>query len=233
VYESVTKELVSTFRNSTDMSHVLGLEAALRPMYTALPLADDGAISHTVVRYALHRFFVQKYGWFIRGLEPSSETYNNTESNSLGGLAGWVPSFLQNFLEQQLGRGIFLRELALIAASLEDLIHKESIERMDMTFEALEYPEGTLLDHDDLKQALEVYMMIYHMGGEFDLVGKESVLFAHKVFTDKIPDWGALQEWMHGVQLKLFPKSDDQALSFDSLSVLSRKLEGATPTTTI
>merc|ERR1719387_341812 len=114
----------------------------------------------------LHRFFVQENGWFIRGLEPGSGNQESQGNQTLQNLQEWVPSYLQSFLEElQGGRGISLRELAILTATLEDLIHKESVQRLDQAFNALEIPHGEELDDARLKQTLEVFMMIYMLGG--------------------------------------------------------------------
>jgi len=211
VESSLLKELSSAVKSDGN-KHISGIEAALLPMYSALPLEKDGSISHTAVRYVLHRFFAKEYGWFIRGLEPTAA---NHPSNGTEKLAEWVPSYLQNFLEQlHAGRGASLRELTILAAALEDLIHKEAIGRLQMTFRALELPESTLLDHGRLAQALEVYFMIYIMDVDFSEVDQETVHFSHQVMVDEIPDWGQVQDWIHNIQIKLFPNSDDKSLDF-------------------
>ena len=69
-------ELSATFHSSAASEHISKLEDALRPMYTAVPKQADGTLGRSVVRYILHRFFVQEHGWFIRGLEPGSGAEN-------------------------------------------------------------------------------------------------------------------------------------------------------------
>lgn len=110
--------------------HVNSLEAALRPMFAAVPKEQDGTLSHNVVRYVLQRFFAHRHGWFIRGLEPfkaDGMVPGSTASNaSLQAVQEWAPAYLQSFLEKLMaGRGVSLRELAVLTATLEDLVHKE------------------------------------------------------------------------------------------------------------
>merc|ERR1719316_2214504 len=86
VEASLLTELAATFRPSAKNDHVNSLEIALRPMYAAVPQEIDGTLSHTVVRYVLHRFFAQR-GWFIRGLEPAG----NSRNSSVEDLQEWIP----------------------------------------------------------------------------------------------------------------------------------------------
>jgi len=130
-----------------------------------------------------------------------------------------VPSYLQQFLEElHGGRGLSLRELAVLAATLEDLIHRESMQRLDMTFTALELPTTTALDQEQVRQALEVFMMIYMMGGNFSFKGHERVSKAHNVFAKKIKDWDRVQEWMHSIQVEVAPGTAEKALDYAGAS---------------
>eukprot|EP00438_Fugacium_kawagutii_P020507 Skav212684 [mRNA] locus=scaffold1930:86587:94180:+ [translate_table: standard] len=52
------------------------IHQALLPTYNALPKNSQGLIDHQAVRYVLHRMFVQKYGWYIKGLEPSGDHWH-------------------------------------------------------------------------------------------------------------------------------------------------------------
>merc|ERR1719380_533617 len=89
VEASLLAELAGTFRPSATKDHIVSLEAALEPMYKAVPQEEDGTLRHTVVRYVLHRFFAQR-GWFIRGLEPgTTNVAKNSSDGSLQALQEW------------------------------------------------------------------------------------------------------------------------------------------------
>jgi hypothetical protein len=220
VENSLLAELAASFK--TDPSaRIAALEEALRPMYMVVPKEAGGSLGHSVVRYVLHRFFVKQHGWFIRGLEPGSGSQNVSGNGTLQQLQEWVPSYLQKFVEETKGdRGISLRELAAVAATLEDLVHKESVKRLGMAFNALELPHDTKLNEARLKQALEVYMMIYMLGGKFNVKGEQAVLRAHKVFATKVRDWTQVQEWMHSIQLEVAPDSAQAALNFSAAATV-------------
>jgi hypothetical protein len=178
----------------------------------AVPQHSDGSLSHTVVRYILHRFFAKR-GWFVRGLETSdSRNITKGDHRELGDLKEWAPAILQQFLEQLAGgRGASLREVAVLAASIEDLIHKESMSRLDLVFQYLELPNMTLnlsfkLDEDAVKDVLEVYMMLYHRGGRFRYeVNRRGVEQARAFFNKKVKDWSERKEWMDTVRRELYP----------------------------
>lgn len=210
-------ELSALFRGGAAQEHINGLETELAEMYKSVPKEADGSLSHPVVRYMLHRFFTAKHGWYIRGLEPgnASALQEKFGNKSLQNLQEWVPNYLQKFLEElQDGRGIRLRELSVLAATLEDLIHKESSQRLEMTYKALELPFTATLDEEQLKEALEIYMMIYMLGGNFTLTGHKAVLRAHRVFVKRVKDWEQVQQWMHDIQVEVSPMGENRSLDF-------------------
>mmetsp|Transcript_44001 Transcript_44001/g.68580 ORF Transcript_44001/g.68580 Transcript_44001/m.68580 type:complete len:559 (+) Transcript_44001:74-1750(+) len=207
VEASLFTELAKSFRSDTATDHIIALEAALRPMYTVAPHEADGTLHHNVVNYILHRFFVKQHGWFIRGLEPGTGISNRTGGpQSFQDLQEWVPSHVHSFLEKLQGKnGIGLRELAIIASTLDDLIHKEAVSRLHEAFGSIDLDINTPLDADKARVILEIWMMIYMVGGNFHIKGYEKVLKAHDVFVKSNKDWFQVQDWIHKLQLELFP----------------------------
>ena len=56
---------------------------ALAPSYQALPKNQDGNLPHQTVRYILHRLFVDRRGWYVKGLEPNGDGFHaNADENS-------------------------------------------------------------------------------------------------------------------------------------------------------
>lgn len=194
-------ELSNAFRGGAAREHISSLEAELTGMYTAVPKDASGGLGHKSVRYVLHRFFVQKYGWFIRGLEPGNFTAHQAAvveiltQSKMHSLQEYVPNYLQEFLEDMKGdgRGINLRELAVLAATLEDLIHKESSQRLQTAFSLLELPLNTQLNVDQFGESLDVYLMIYMLGGALTLADGQSIMSSR----DKIWDYDNVKHWMH------------------------------------
>merc|ERR1719387_3473776 len=133
VQTSLLAEVEGTFGEGTASSRVKQLEATLRPMYAALPKNEQGYLGYATVRYALHRLFVQRHGWFIKGLDVAGGHRNSTSSAGL--LKQQVPAYVQELFEQRLGsRGFGLHELGVLAATIEHLIHNEAVKRVGDTF---------------------------------------------------------------------------------------------------
>merc|ERR1719343_1308742 len=91
VEQALTSELLDAA-----VARLRDLEDSFRQTFATLPKNAHGNLGHQAVRYALHRRFVQQHGWFIRGLEPSNDTWHHESPSTNGAkLKEWVPSFLQ------------------------------------------------------------------------------------------------------------------------------------------
>merc|ERR1719330_786035 len=116
------------------------IEDLLRATFRALPKNDDGKLEHAAVRYSLHSYFVQRHGWYVRGLSNVGETFNGTSSQ--GVLQDRVEEFVQGVFEQRLGaHGLDLREMALLAATFENLVHQETLQRLSSAVVALAFED--------------------------------------------------------------------------------------------
>merc|ERR1719335_720513 len=129
VQMSLLAEVEGTFGEGSASSRVKQLEEALKPMYAALPKNEKGYLGHSTVRYALHRLFVQRHGWFIKGLHEAGGHRNSTSTAGL--LKQQVPAYVQDLFEQRLGnRGFVLHELGVVAATIEHLVHNEVVKHL-------------------------------------------------------------------------------------------------------
>eukprot|EP00927_Polykrikos_kofoidii_P071791 TRINITY_DN67_c0_g3_i1.p1 TRINITY_DN67_c0_g3~~TRINITY_DN67_c0_g3_i1.p1 ORF type:complete len:597 (-),score=114.03 TRINITY_DN67_c0_g3_i1:88-1878(-) len=153
-------------RNGADM--IRELEDALLPMFTALPKDVNGRLDHATVRYALHRLFVQRHGWYVKGLEPMGKARNASAPRQQ--LSEWVPSHVQTVLENRLGRGgIDLGELAALAATLEDAARREAVSRLEAAYIALGLNKHLPLDSSDSHDVIDLYALVYLHGGNVEL----------------------------------------------------------------
>merc|ERR1719456_2143922 len=160
VQSSLLAEVESTFGEGAASSRVKQLEAALRPIYAALPKNEQGYLGHATVRYALHRLFVQRHGWFVKGLDAAGGHRNSTAS--VGLLKEQVPAYIQDLFEQRLGgRGFGLHELGVLAATIEHLVHSEAIKRLGNAFNVHSLMPTSTLSVRQADEVLDTYMTSY------------------------------------------------------------------------
>eukprot|EP00928_Gymnodinium_smaydae_P022894 TRINITY_DN1908_c0_g1_i1.p1 TRINITY_DN1908_c0_g1~~TRINITY_DN1908_c0_g1_i1.p1 ORF type:complete len:571 (-),score=73.73 TRINITY_DN1908_c0_g1_i1:110-1822(-) len=104
------------------------MEVMLRPTLSALPRDEQGRYGHKSVQYALHRLFVKKHGWYLMLLSGESSPGSTLADN--------LPEYLQGLFEARLGsHGLVAHEVALLAAALENLVHREAMTRLDQAYE--------------------------------------------------------------------------------------------------
>jgi len=149
---------------SFDTDARLGAAAAeLRPLYTALPKNEGGKLDPTVVRYALHRFFAGKYGWHLRGLEPRGGAWNATSPATI--MKDRAPSYIMDVFEKRLhGDGFSLKELAIFAVTLSDLIHREAASDLEDISLAMGNSRLSRLSETDMRRLIKTYLMTYITG---------------------------------------------------------------------
>jgi len=171
-------------------ARIARLEAELNATFTALPKDDEGGLGHQAVRYALHRLFVQRHGWYVKGLEPGT---------SSPGADGWVPSYLEGRLRSHLsGKGAALRDLALFAAAIEDLVTREAAGMMRATYEMLELPTGGNLTQEEAQQLVSTFFVAFLRAGNFSASSPGDALAKVGVFQRKYKGWSEASDWLRG-----------------------------------
>jgi len=101
---------------------VRGLEEELRPLFKSLPKNEEGRLEAASARYALHRFFTKKHGWSVKGLSHEGQSWN-ASSPTASVMKEQVPDYLHKLMEERVhGHGLDLGELAVFAATMDDLI---------------------------------------------------------------------------------------------------------------
>eukprot|EP00927_Polykrikos_kofoidii_P013897 TRINITY_DN16057_c0_g1_i1.p1 TRINITY_DN16057_c0_g1~~TRINITY_DN16057_c0_g1_i1.p1 ORF type:complete len:588 (+),score=83.28 TRINITY_DN16057_c0_g1_i1:80-1843(+) len=196
------------------------LEASLRPMYVALPKDDDGFLPHTVARYALHRLLVHKHGWYVRGLEPDGEARNASSPDQL--VKSWVPSHLQEVLESRVGRGgLTLHELAVIAATLEDVARREAVARAEAVYNIFGLDTGDSITSETVDEVYDMYALIYLRGGKIELIDADDALWRLGNFRQNFHSWSSLRLWMDSLLRNI--TSEPSRLEFSTVKRLAEE----------
>jgi hypothetical protein len=133
-------------------------ESDLSAMYAALPKNELGSLGHATVHYALHRLFMERHGWFFRGLEPAGASWSTLVAGGI--LKDSAPAYIQQLFEEQLGgQGFALRELAVLAATLEHLVNNEAQERLRQAFQQLQFSQVEKLTTEQFDAAMDLFLV--------------------------------------------------------------------------
>lgn len=187
------------------------IEAALESTYAALPRNVNGRLGHAAVRYAMHRHFLQKHAWFVRGLEPGGDAWNASSPTAI--LQDRLPEYVQTLFEDRVGdRGFDLHELAVLAATLENLVHRETMQRLESTYMALERSPEDPLSVEESHEVIDAYMASYVMGLNFTTLSPEKMRKLQKRVTEVYPTWPDTQKWVREVHASVAPQRDELTL---------------------
>merc|ERR1719512_176231 len=188
------------------------IEEDLRPMFAALPKNKHGNLEQSVVRYALHRFFVQKHGWYMKGLDPAGGSWtSHTPSNIMKDRA---PAYIHSFFEQRSHEhGLGLHELAVFAAVLSDLVQKEASGGLHKVYATLRLPTAGPVPQYWYEQALKAYLIQYFIGGgDLNITDLKYFNFLERELLDIYPEWPSTYMWVedlgHAHKLALQPRTN-------------------------
>eukprot|EP00927_Polykrikos_kofoidii_P003434 TRINITY_DN11362_c0_g2_i2.p1 TRINITY_DN11362_c0_g2~~TRINITY_DN11362_c0_g2_i2.p1 ORF type:complete len:517 (-),score=105.56 TRINITY_DN11362_c0_g2_i2:79-1629(-) len=152
--EEADRQLEAEIDGKASAQRLAEFKELFLPLYNAMPKDARGHLNHGYVRYSLHRLLSKRRGWFAKGLEPDRDVKNASN------LTEWVPSYLMHHLEAT--RGIGAQEVAAIAATIEDLVRKETIGRMKAIFEIHGFPLNSTFNATFADALIDTYALIYH-----------------------------------------------------------------------
>jgi len=120
--EELVKQALSSEFALLSSERTRSLEVELRPLFESLPKNEAGKLEAAAVRYALHRFWTKKHGWSVKGLSHEGQSWN-ASSPTAGVMKAQVPDYLHKLMADRVhGDGLDLGDLAVFAATLDDLI---------------------------------------------------------------------------------------------------------------
>eukprot|EP00928_Gymnodinium_smaydae_P061163 TRINITY_DN45319_c0_g1_i1.p1 TRINITY_DN45319_c0_g1~~TRINITY_DN45319_c0_g1_i1.p1 ORF type:complete len:574 (+),score=159.10 TRINITY_DN45319_c0_g1_i1:88-1722(+) len=153
----IEQVLGSDHRGATE-KRLAPMEVMLRPTLASMPKNEHGRYAHKAVKYALHRLFVKRHGWYVNGLESNA----TTDPSATKIFVDKVPEHLQNLFEARLGsHGLSSHEVALLAAVLENLVHREVVERLRQAYSKAGVDVNATVDYLKADDLLDTYIALY------------------------------------------------------------------------
>jgi hypothetical protein len=204
--------LGSGHRHATE-KRLKRLEEMLSPMFGSMSKNENGKLGPAAAGYMLHRVFVQRHGWFIRALEPANGSFaawNTSTPTSV--LEERVPEHVTQLFEGRLGQhGLGLRELALLAATLEHLVHLEALQRLNVSYQGTNFSQEDVLSEEEAVLILDVYMSVYILGFMHSDLNTMTGPMAHELHANILemyPSWPETQQFLREVHQSVAPKRD-------------------------
>jgi hypothetical protein len=213
---SLLEEIESSLGAGSASGRLAQLESSLQPIFTALQKNEHGNLGHATVRYALHRLFVLRHGWNIKGLGANGEQWNSSSPTAV--LKDQVPVYIEDMFEKRLGgRGFGLRELAVLGATIEHLIHKETVGKLGDAYNVLNYLPTTNLSQEEGYQVLDTYMMAYILGENLANLTYSGVIELNAEMPELFLAWNDTQQFVRDIG-KRFTRDSEADLDFASLA---------------
>jgi len=207
--ESVAKEVVremlfSASPGSENTERVASLVEQLRPAFAALPKNELGQLEPSTVRYILHRHFVQKFGWYVKGLDPEGEGWNASAVTAPSGdvRKGMAPAYMQMlFAARAQSSGLDLSGLAVFAATLEDLIFQDALGGLSDTYAKLGLSTSGAVEDIKFELAVRAYLSVLITGdyGKFDSQADFASLEAQA--RSFYPEYDDIIKWFRNLYL--------------------------------
>jgi|Transcript_14485 hypothetical protein len=188
------------------------IEQMLNPMFEAMEKNEYGNAGPAATGYMLHRLFVQMHGWFIRALEPKNGSYAawNT-STPIAMLSERVPGHIAKLFEDRLGqRGLGLKDLAILAALIEHLVHLEAIQRLNVSYGGAGFSFQDVLDDNEVIHLLDVYMSVYIascLHSDLNTLTHEMASHMHEHILEVYPTWPETQQFLREIHASFSSKN--------------------------
>lgn len=205
---------------------VVQFQKDLSKMFKSLPKNAHGKIEHEVVRYAMQRYFLNRHGWYIRGLEPGNATYL-PERNWNGELPPafieeWALRFLQETLEHHLGNdGVDLHGLGAMSATIEDLVRKEVHTRLRKIYNVHSVPTTGQVKPATANGILTTYYMTFLLANNLTAKDTAALFRKKKAFEKKYRKYAEAREWFDELMAERFADYDDEADNVDFETVVN------------
>jgi len=189
------------------------IEAVVSPIFHAMPQNEHGKLGHGAVSYVLHRLFVQRHAWFIPGLEPGGKgeaAWNGTSPMTL--FVDKVPEYVQSTFEKRIGgKGMGVHEIAVLAATLEHLVHKEAVDRLQLAYKVHQFSPEDITVTSEALEVLDTYMAVYILGFMLKNKTEADPQDVHELRENVpliYPTWPDTQKFIREVQESVAPKRD-------------------------
>jgi len=192
------------------------LEERLRTTFKTLPQDKKGHLEPAAVRYLLHRYFVDRHGWYVLGFDTQGEAWNS--STPFEALSEHIDSDTQGAFEDRLdARGLSLHEVALLAVTLESFVHSETLARLHSAYRVLGLENREVAAKEtEVVNVLETYMLMYVLGLNHTSLTRWQLKYHLNQIEELYPTWNETRKWIRSVREEVVSSMPEARGSFDA-----------------
>eukprot|EP00416_Gambierdiscus_australes_P021408 CAMPEP_0171070116 /NCGR_PEP_ID=MMETSP0766_2-20121228/9550_1 /TAXON_ID=439317 /ORGANISM="Gambierdiscus australes, Strain CAWD 149" /LENGTH=557 /DNA_ID=CAMNT_0011526553 /DNA_START=59 /DNA_END=1732 /DNA_ORIENTATION=- len=177
------------------------LQESLHAIFATVPKNNAGMLERPVVRYVLHRFFMQ-LGWSIRGLEPAGQAWSSGSPTDV--LREQLPKQAVDLLESRFDSdGFALQDAAVLAAVFKHLVHGENVARLQASYRAHQLQHGATLDEESAQRVLDTYLAGYVLGKNLSSMSADEIHGLEWDIAKRYGNWRKIQELARDIMRSL------------------------------
>jgi len=196
--EVMTAEVEDVLSTQMDSEKLSDIERQLSPLFEVLPKSEHNTLETSTVKYALHRYFVRTHGWYVTGLKTASHGFEAAPAKTEAKiLVDRAPAYIQSLLLERLhGKGMGLRELAVFAATITDLVHKEAARVLEAIFAQQGYDLIGGVTREESNNAIVVYILSYIFSDTvLEASAEDLKAFVKDSIREYYPTWDETMMW--------------------------------------
>lgn len=205
------KELGSEHRTFTE-KRLERIKHSLTPIIAAMEKNKIGKLDLPAVSYVLRRLFLDRHAWFVKGLEPESRSFAAwNESRPTQILGKNISGKVTGMFEERLTEGFGLHEIAVLAATLEHLVHGEAMVTLKAAYASLKLSPEDVVGVEEAREIMDSYMSIFILGilsGDVNGITPEHVRTLRGNVSALYPSFNETQQFVRDVQERVMPNRD-------------------------
>jgi hypothetical protein len=133
-----------------------------------------------------------------------------------------VPEYIEELFEKRLGcRGFGLRELAVLGATIEHLIHTETVSKLGNAFNVLNYLPTSNLTQSEGHQVLDTYMMSYILAENLANLTYDEVISLNQEMPTLFLAWGDTQQFVRDIWKRVVGSNDESTVDFTAIASIA------------
>lgn len=186
---------------TSSRQHIDEIKLSLTPMWETLPKNRWGKVEWRMVRSAAHRYFIQRYSFLVKGLEPTRRV-NSTTLGSAQILSGQDNSIVDALLQGKVnGQGFSFDDVAFMLATLEQLIYDRESNRLEQAYRTMGRQTSDLLAHQPLVDVIETFMVMWMLGDDQPTI--DILIQRPSLRMEVFPLWQEVRDFATGMVRKM------------------------------
>jgi len=200
---------LATFLGDSPLGRIAELEGQIKPLFDAMPKHGGAGLDAESAKYALQRHFLAHRRWRVQALETGQCT--SSSGSYSGRPAKDVLSHFAGIFEEALAGSHFsLRELAALAATVEQGVRLESFELLSTALAVHGISEQEL-DEEMRDLVIQTFMLLYLLPDtEYSKLSPETITSYLGLAERVYPAWTDTLKWVQ--DLKQAKKSEAPTL---------------------